>query len=162
MISLISAGFTTPVSQWQITFQFLAIFMNSFYFWLSSPNKLSRHNANSSSDNSRHPSQDTGIANSQWGGGQSSCKNSLALNNRLPMEICEDDGIISIWKLLYISNRLNTSSPGGKTSIEDWMTNVEGMIFKMGMYPQLPLSPLVTCVFFLTFISTGAWIYTLH
>lgn len=37
----------------------------SFYFWLSSLNKLSHHNANSSSDNSRHPSQDTGIANSQ-------------------------------------------------------------------------------------------------
>lgn len=42
----------------------------SFYFWLSSLNKLSHHNANSSSNNSRHPSQDTGTANGQWGGGQ--------------------------------------------------------------------------------------------
>lgn len=36
------------------------------------------------------------------------------------------------------------------------MTNVEGMTFQMGMYPQLPLSPPVACMFFLTFISTGS------
>lgn len=42
----------------------------TFYFWLSSLDKLSHQNANSSSDNSRHPSQDAGTANIHWGGGQ--------------------------------------------------------------------------------------------